>query len=837
MAKNTVEYYSSSLGSGVINNAASEATLREMVLAYNNMSGGDNNTIGDTDDTIKATNKVLTSASKAFSSLAAGLVNTVTAGKNFTSMLARGEDKLSAYSKFLEQDVIKKLPIVGDALGGFASIITTSISILESWNDDLKQATKYGATFGNDMFEFKESALRMGLGTDELITLIAENSEKIMAFGGYGTVTSGMRNFSRMSEAMFMENSAVSDILDKMGYTSQQQNELLLDFNWSSRRGKEFQEHEYNTTSKQFLAYASQLDVYTKLTGKSRVDRLKAAAAASQDISYQLSVGKLGDQQQIRMETALNGFAMIFGSDGAELFKASHLNVTTMNDTALALSIALGPDFDKAIGEIQRLAKTKDIDPKVFDKAVNGMLGDQLANAKGAVDRLNPLLKAAAAGNEQAKKTAKALTPVMEYLVRQGTLSDDLRGQFIKQIEAIKKEQKDADAFSDTLRKFQRAVMKVQQSFMKILLPVFKDLAKEFKIAMVPEMINDFGKQLQTIARDSLPYIKNFFSNITSPEGITMMGDTFMLMMEWLKFEINYFIRSSLEDLAPDLAVRIAKRFGWINDSKKYQERADKIGEKVKENLRNIIQPGMKSATEPDTDTTDETVKPLKVNAGGKNYFIESLKRGASGKFQYLDDEFAASSSARDVTRPDVIKAILTERERRASIGISPLDPGPEKFGGLSLLEREALLNLINMNLPGVGAKYFPLRSVLSDPNLFERTKARNFPKFERLKKRPEYTSELERLRTEYPSTYLGMNTGTLGTLGTLFANFGKGTRATLHGKEAIVTPAQLQKVIGAGTQISVRDVVNRLNNNINLMISVAKEDVRLERSKLMAMT
>ena len=367
-----------------------------------------------------------------------------------------------------------------------------------------------------------------------------------------------------------------------MGYTSQQQNELLLDFNWSSRRGKAFQEHEYNTTSKQFLAYASQLDVYTKLTGKSRVDRLKAAAAASQDISYQLSVGKLGDQQQIRMETALNGFAMIFGADGAELFKARHLNVTTMNDTALALSIALGPDFDKAIGEIQRLAKTKDIDPKVFDKAVNGMLGDQLANAKGAVDRLNPLLKAAAAGNEQAKKTAKALTPVMEYLVRQGKLSDDLRGQFIKQIEAIKKEQKDADAFSDTLRKFQRAVMKVQQSFMKTLMPVFKDLAKEFKIAMIPEMINDFGKQLQTIARDSLPYIKNFFSNITSREGITMMGDTFMLMMRWLKLQMNYFIRASLQELAPDLAVKFAQRFGWIDDPDKYKAQADKIEKQIK---------------------------------------------------------------------------------------------------------------------------------------------------------------------------------------------------------------------------------------------------------------
>jgi hypothetical protein len=836
MAKNTVEYYSSSLGSGVINNAASEATLREIVLAYNNMSGGDNNTISDTDDTIKATNKVLTSASKAFSSLAAGLVNTVTAGKNFTSMLARGEDKLSAYSRFLEQDVIKKLPVVGDALGGFASIITTSISILESWNDDLKQATKYGATFGNDMFEFKESALRMGLSTDELISLIAENSEKIVAFGG-GTVTSGMRNFSRMSEVMFMENSAVSDILDRMGYSSQQQNELLLDFNWSSRRGKAFQEHEFNTTSKQFLAYASQLDVYTKLTGKSRVDRMKAAAAASQDISYQLSVGKLGDQQQIRMETALNGFAMIFGAEGAELFKARHLNVTTMNDTALALSIALGPDFDKALGEIQRLAKTKDINPDVFNKAVNSMLGDQLANAKRAVDRLNPLLKAAAAGNEQAKKTTKALTPVMEYLVRQGKLSDDVRGQFIKQIEAIKNEQKDADAFADVLRKFQRAVMKVHLSFMRTLLPVFKDLAKEFKIAMIPQMINDFGKQLQIIARDSLPYIQNFFANITSPEGITMMGDTFFLMMDWLKYQINYFIRSSLEDLAPDLAVRIAKRFGWIEDSKKYKERAEKTGEQIQKNLRSTIEPGMKSVTESGTNTQDTTAEPLKIATNDKNYFIESLKRGASGHFQYLDSEFAASSSASDVKDPGVIEKILAERELRAKDGKAPLDPGPEKFGGLSLLEREALLNVIDMNLPGVGMSYFPLKRVISDPALFETAGARNSYRINQLKKRPEYESELQRLRIEFPNTYLGMNTGTLGRFGSLFANFGKGTRATLHGKEAIVTPKQLQSVIGAGTQISVRDVVNRLNTNINLMISVAKEDVRLERSKLMAMT
>jgi hypothetical protein len=312
-----------------------------------------------------------------------------------------------------------------------------------------------------------------------------------------------------------------------------------MDFNWNTRRGKAFQEKEYDKTSREFLAYASQLDVYTKLTGKSRVDRQKAAAVANQDISYQLSVGKLGDKEKGRMEIALQGFSMMFGAEGAELFKARQLNVTSMNDTALALSIALGPDFDKAIGEIQRLAKTENINPDVFNKTIDNILGEQLANAKNAVDRIDVILRAAASGNEQQKRTAKALTPVMEYLVRQGTLSSDVKEQYLKQIEAIKKEQKDSDSFANVLRSFQRAVMKVHLSFMRTIMPVFTELAKEFKIAMVPQMINDFGKQLTELARDGLPFIKNFISNLSSDEGMTYMGRAFGVMFDGLKLYLR----------------------------------------------------------------------------------------------------------------------------------------------------------------------------------------------------------------------------------------------------------------------------------------------------------
>jgi hypothetical protein len=192
--------------------------------------------------------------------------------------------------------------------------------------------------------------------------------------------------------------------------------------------------------------------------------------------------------------------------------------------------------------------------------------------------------------------------------------------------------------------------------------------------------------------------------------------------------------------------------------------------------------------------------------------------------------------SASRVTDKNVVAEILAEREKLAAQGTN-FNGDTSRFNGLTLLQREALLQHFQEKGAGRRRTAVGAISALSDPDAFDGMGTGTQKLIDEFLTKPEVIQRMETLRQQYPNTYLGMNTGTLGTLGSLFANFGKGTRATLHGKEAIVTPKQLQSVIGAGTQISVKDVVNRLNNNINLMISVAKEDVRLERSKLMAMT
>lgn len=835
MAKNTVEYYSSSLGSGIINNAVSEATLQELLRAFENYSTNSNS--DDDDDvssTIAKTNKVLSATRKAFSSLAAGLGHTASAGKNFVTMIARGENKLSAYSKFLEEDLIKKLPIVGDTLGSFAELVTTGISIFEEWNDDLRKANSYGVTFGHSIIEFKLAAVEMGLSTDELVNFVANNQEKIVSFGG-GTMTNGMREFAKLSGRMFMDSDYVSDQLDSMGYSSVQQNELLADFYFTTRRGKHLQRNNYDDTSKEFLSYAITLDKYTKLTGKNRQQRQRATEAASLDVSYQLKVNKLTDTARKRMDVALTGFSMLFGEQGAELFKARELNVTTANEVALALQTALGPDFEKAIGKMQELAKSG-VSDKVFEETLDSILGDQLVRAKTATTKLEDLLKSSASNNQDAQKYAKALSPVTEYLLRQGDSVDGVKGQFLANIKKIKAEQQKQEQFTNILRKFQRAVMKVYRSFMKNLVPVFKDLAKEFNIAAAPQILLEFKDQLIFLAKKAMPYVKNFFENITTEEGLDLMGGTFKSMFEWLSLTLKAWVKKGMQEWAPDWLRKVLLWMGVWDDPEKINQASRSAYDDFMYKLEQLISPGMKVDRAPPSEGADTRV-PITIN--GQTFYVSrnQMVRDSEGLFRFYSGRFRSDRAYIQSRTPQMEAEVLKLREGQVSSNGLKIADDPSAFDGLNLLQREALMGWMTQDVLGTRNSNSKFAPYLASPEAYKTADEYTRNHIKSFLSNSAVQSRIKQFREAYPKTFEGMRTGTLGVLGSLFGNFGKGTLTTLHGNEAVATPAQLQKVIETGGQISVRDVVNRLNSNINRMITLAKEEVNLERSKLYAMS
>jgi len=296
-------------------------------------------------------------------------------------------------------------------------------------------------------------------------------------------------------------------------------------------------------------------------------------------------------------------------------------------------------------------------------------------------------------------------------------------------------------------------------------------------------------------------------------------------MMTWLKLSIQAYIRKGLEGYLPDLAVEILRRFGIIEDSRKIEKAAEDAKTRMKEGAKRLVTPGMEGTS---TDTRPFTFK----DTDGNLFVVQQLTRSSTGGFRYLDSEYAHDDTASSTNKKEVVDAILAEREKRAKEGVLPADIDPTKYGGLTLLQREYLFNRLAKGNPTA------LSMALFDPYRYSTLSPAAKERFKKQLTAPEAQAEMQKMREQYPSTYVGMNKGTLGAFGSLFVDFKKqGTPAELHDVETVVTPKQLGDVLNASAQISVRDVVNRLNTNINMLIAVAKADVNLERSKLRAMT
>jgi hypothetical protein len=72
-----------------------------------------------------------------------------------------------------------------------------------------------------------------------------------------------------------------------------------------------------------------------------------------------------------------------------------------------------------------------------------------------------------------------------------------------------------------------------------------------------------------------------------------------------------------------------------------------------------------------------------------------------------------------------------------------------------------------------------------------------------------------------------GRATGSLGSSGTLFEDFGAGTQTMLHGKEAVVTPGQMDKLMataGAAGQNGLAESIQQLNSLTAQVLRAMKE-------------
>lgn len=182
--------------------------------------------------------------------------------------------------------------LAGEGLG---ALYDASKAGLESFRD----LSKVGAGFNNDIIGMTVAAAGTRLPLGEFADVVKKNSENLVGLGG--NATRGAEAFAKMSKEFF--DSGFADGLRNVGYTNKELNDVLAlqagFIRTSMREDKAGRESALQSAA----ALATEMDLMSKLTGKSREQQMEAMKQAQTDQQVQaklrlLTAGKSEEEAQ-----------------------------------------------------------------------------------------------------------------------------------------------------------------------------------------------------------------------------------------------------------------------------------------------------------------------------------------------------------------------------------------------------------------------------------------------------------------------------------------------------------------------------------------------------------
>jgi len=316
------------IGSVVANNAATEATLKEILKAIQGGEGGGYKKGGKPGD---AKNKENAGDAGGGSGGAAGgkggggASSAALFGKTIGAMIrpvqmatgaffALGSQTTSLINAFANAgdsfsgaaSVFSGIPVLG---GIFSAVAAAADKVLGSY----QSATASGATFGGSMNNFAAAASGAGMTMEKFGGLIARNGEALMTLGG--TTEEGAKRFANMSKEI--RTSGIGNQLYGLGMTTEQVNEGMATYLKTYGASGALQGKSTKELALGAGQYLKELDGLAKITGQSRKALEDEQAARLKDSQFRAAIANL-DADQAKM---MNNFVSSFPKEQQEAVK------------------------------------------------------------------------------------------------------------------------------------------------------------------------------------------------------------------------------------------------------------------------------------------------------------------------------------------------------------------------------------------------------------------------------------------------------------------------------------------------------------------------------------
>jgi hypothetical protein len=440
-----VEIFGGQLDGTVLQNAATESTLRELVNAINGMSG-------------TATGGVTPGAGgpgagggggmagsfRSVSKVASTLANSL---GSMTKLVVSGNQSLGTFVGSLKTGV-KGIDMFVDATAGF-------VKYFEEAQGTLRELSKQGASFNNSVLDLKDAAAMAQMDLKIFQQAVQANAKGLIGYGQ--TLTQSAQRAAKIVRAG--DQAGVTQRLMDMGMSAEESRNYIMEYSSSLAKGNKLRATSDTTLASASLTYYKELDALAKITGKSKDEQEDALKEMQAESLFKQKLARLDVNKQTEIRTTMAKIQAKQGAEAARIYRDQVIGVSVPLRKSARMQTAL---FNESTEANRRLADAQ-LRGTVSQQQINDVVNQGTVTNAKAAKGLEHIAAVGVAGGDAASAVAEAYRSVVDPITGMGHSIDEVTQQTLDGADAeAKKEQDRIGVMDKAMNQFQNGILRVK---------------------------------------------------------------------------------------------------------------------------------------------------------------------------------------------------------------------------------------------------------------------------------------------------------------------------------------------------------------------------------------
>ncbi len=471
------------------------------------------------------------------SDLVGGLTATVGNLVKFAASTLSGKAQMSGLF-----DAFKDLPIIGTVASLFGAIVKLQEENLQVYRD----LNSSGVNFGTSLSQLRVDFLEMGLTAESFTRLMKDAGETLVTMGV--TATAGAKQLKAVNKELLANHKG----LLSLGFSYEQLNHLTLDYAKAMGGLSEQQQRDSKYTAKLVAEYGKELDLLSKITGKSREQIQKDLEKQTQESNWKAFMASKDEKTRLKLEKVLKDVTAVYGEAGGDIAKARAMGFAVQSEAGQML-YSLATNAGRSIDQMIDSASNGSVSVKQIEEESSRRQAKLQMELAKAYPQLASVFQALALQGDQTYAKISVMPEVYARLTNANITSEE---QLYRVIEAEKIRLKSIEDATAANQAELQAQLASEEQLRKLAITLGQALSPLIAGIVIPTLnyLNEnLGKVIVTL-RDWVPKIIQFINYLFSPSGREKIMTDIAEFLKGLFGKIWEMVKPSWADTAGKVA-------------------------------------------------------------------------------------------------------------------------------------------------------------------------------------------------------------------------------------------------------------------------------------------